>query len=127
MNNVIKSLDKIVSIPLGLTAAASSADAGIHKITLGSRAATLITSNEEMEDIMKILKSLEDSGLLLKSVSEIIQTETKEQKGEFLSMILSTLGASLLGNMVTDKRLNRAVEGKIRASYGSKGSSIKDL
>ena len=42
-------------------------------------------------------------------------------------MILSTLGASLLGNMVTDKRLNRAVEGKIRASYGSKGSSIKDL
>ena len=76
-------------IPLGLTAAASAADAGIHKKILGSghpsdstsHATTLTISNDELEDIMKIVKSLEDSGLLLKGVSETIQTEAKEQKG----------------------------------------------
>ena len=80
-----------------------------------------------MEDITEILKSLGDPGLLLKSAREIIQNEAKEQKGEFLSIILGKLGASLLGNMVTGKRLNRAGEGIIRASYGSKRSSIKGL
>ena len=82
---------------------------------------------KKMEDITEILKSLGDPGLLLKSASEIIQNEAKEQKGEFLSIILGKLGASLLGNMVTGKRLNRAGEGIIRASYGSKPSSIKGL
>ena len=56
-----------------------------------------------MEDIMKIVKSLEDSGLLLKGISEAIQNEVKEQKGGFLSMLLGTLGASLLGNMLAAK------------------------
>ena len=85
-------------IPLGLTAAASVADAGIHKKILGSghnnnNNTTLIISNNEMEDILKIVKALEDSGLLLKGVPETIQKEVKEQKRGFLSMLL---GASLL-------------------------------
>ena len=71
MKNVIKPLAKSVLISLGLTAAASAADAGIHKKILGS-GTTIIMSNDEMEDIIKIVKSLEYSGLLLKGVSEII-------------------------------------------------------
>ena len=71
MKNVIKTLAKSVLISLGLTAAASAADAGIHKKILGS-GTTIIMSNDEMEDIIKIVKSLEYSGLLLKGVSEII-------------------------------------------------------
>ena len=65
--------------------------------------ATLIISNDEMEDIIKIIKSLEDSGLLLKGVNETIQNEAKEQKGGFLSMLLGTLGASVLGNTLAGK------------------------
>ena len=71
-----------------------------------------------MGNIMKIVKSLEDSGLLLKGVSETIQNEAKEQKRGFLSMLLGRLGVSLLGNML-------AGEGIIRAGYGSKGYLIK--
>ena len=97
IKNVIKPLAKSVLIPLGLTAAASAADAGIHKKILGSGNTTLIISNNEIEDIIKIVKSLEDSGLLLKGVTETIQNEVKEQKGGFISMLLGTLGASLLG------------------------------
>ena len=78
-----------------------------------------------MEDIMKTVKSLEDSGLLIKGVSETFQNEVKEQKGGFLRMLLGTLNARLLGNMLTGKGMNRAGEGIIRAGYGSKGSSIK--
>ena len=69
MKNVIQPLAKSVLIPLGLTAAASAADAGIHKKILDSEIATLILTNDEMEYIMKIVKSLEDSDLLLKGVS----------------------------------------------------------
>ena len=101
MKNVIKPLAKSVLIPLGLTAAASAADAGIHKKILGSGNTTLIISNNEIEDIIKIVKSLEDSGLLLKGVSKTIQNEAKEQKGGFLSMFLGTLVASLLGDILT--------------------------
>ena len=61
---------------------------------------------------MKIVKSLEDSGLLLKDVTETIQNEVKKQKGGFLSMLLGTLGASLLGNLFTGKGINRAVKGR---------------
>ena len=83
MKSVIKPLAKSVLIPLGLTAAASAADAGIHKKILGSghHNTTLIISNDEMDDILKIVKSLEDSGVLLKGVSETIQREAKEQRG----------------------------------------------
>ena len=110
-------------IPLGLTAAASSADAGIHNKILGSgHNTTLIISNVEMEDILKIVKSLEDSGLLLEGVSETIKDEAKEQKGGFLSMRLGILGASLLRKMLAGKGVIRAEEGTIRVSYESERS-----
>ena len=130
MKSVIKPLAKTVLVPLGLTAAASAADAGIHKKILGSghNNTTLIISNDEMEDILKIVTSLEDSGLLLKRVSETIQNEAKEQRGGFFSMLLGTLGASLLGDMLFDKKgkgVIRAGEGTIRAGYGSKRPSLR--
>ena len=92
---------------------------------------TLIISNDEIEDIIKIVKSLKDSGLLLKGVTETVQNEVKEQKGGFLSMLLGTLGASLLGNIWAGKRINRAGKGRginragkgweiVRAGYGNK-------
>ena len=73
-----------------------------------------------MEDIIKIVKSLEDSGLLLKGVTETIQNEAKEQKGGFLSMLLGTLGASLLGNILARKGINRTGEGIVRAGHENK-------
>ena len=125
IKNVIKPLAKSVLIPLGLTAAASAADAGIHKKILGSGNTTLIISNNEMEDLINIVKSREDSGLLLKRVTEAVQNETKEQKGGFLRMLLGTLGASLLGNMLAGKGITRARyvskgKGIIEVRYGSK-------
>ena len=80
-----------------------------------------------MENICAVVKSLEDLGLLLKGVSETIQNESKEQTERFLSVLLGTLGASLLGNMLTGKGINREGEEIIRAGYGSKKSSIKDF
>ena len=117
MKSVIKPLAESVLVPLGLTAAASAANAGIHKKILGSghNNTTLIISNDEMEDILKTVKSLEDSGLLLKGVSETIQNESKERKGGFLSMFLGTLGASLLGDMLFGKK----DKGVIRAGEGT--------
>ena len=122
IKNVIKPLAKSVLIPLGLTAAASAADAGIHKKILGSgNTTTLIISNNEMEDIIKIVKSLEDSGLLLKRVTETVQNEVKKQKGRFLSMLLGTLAASLLGNILAGRGTNRTRKGRgtNRAGYGN--------
>ena len=81
---------------------------------LGSGKTTLIISNDEMNDIIKIVKSLEDSGILLKGVSETIQHEVKEQRGGFLPMLLGTSGASLLGNLLTGRK------GVIRAGEGIK-------
>ena len=81
--------------------------------------------------MMKIVKSLEDSGVLLKGVSETIQNEANEQRGGFLSMVLGTLGTSLLGDLLTKnlsgKGVIRAGEGVIRAGYGSKRSSLKKI
>ena len=68
-----------------------------------------------MNDVMKIVKSLEKSGLLIKGVSETIKNEGKKQKGGFLSMLLGTLGASLLGNLLAGKGAIRAGEGTYRA------------
>ena len=92
---------------------------------LGSGVTTLIISNDEMDDILKIVKSLDNSGLLLKGVSETIQHEAKEQRGGFLSMLLGTLGASLLGDILSGKGVIRAGEGTIRAGYGYKRPSLK--
>ena len=131
MKSVIKPLAKSVLIPLGLTAAAA-ADAGIHQKILGSghnNIATLIISNDEIDAIIKIVKSLEDSGVLLKGVSETIQNEAKEQRGGFLSVLLGTLGASLLGDVLSKglsvRGVIRAGEGTIRADADSKRSSLK--
>ena len=115
MKNVIKPLTNSVLIPLELTAAASALDSGIHKKHLRLWTTTLIISNDEMEDIMKIVKSLEDSCLLLKEVGETNQNEAKEQKGIFLSMLLGTLG-----NMLAGIGINRAREGTTKAGYGSR-------
>ena len=120
IKNVIKPLAKSILIPLGLTAAASAADAEIQKKFLGSGTTTLIKSDDGMKDIIEMVKSLEDSGLLLKVVSETIQNEAKEQKGAFLSMLLGTLGATLLGNILAERGINRAGEGIVRAGYGNK-------
>ena len=128
MKSVIQPLAKSVLIPLGTTAAASAADAGIHKKILGSgHKTTLIISNDEMKDILKIVKSLENSGLLLEGVSETIKNETKEQKGGFLSILLGILGASLLGNMLSGKGVIRTGEGTARIGYVSKKSSLKNF
>ena len=103
IKSVINPLAKSVLILLGLTAAASAADAGIHKKILesghrhsssASHNTALTISNKDIEDLIKIVKSLEDSGLLLKGVTESIQNEVKEQKGRFLSMLLGALGTS---------------------------------
>ena len=111
----------------------------IKKI-LGSGNRTLIISNDKMEETIKIVRSLEDSGFLLKGVTETVYNEVKEQKGGFLSMLLGTLGASFLGNLLTGKgaiatsqgrgiyragkgkgkAINRAEEGILRAGYGNK-------
>ena len=136
IKSVIKPLAKSILVPLGLTAAASAADAGIHKKILGSGSnnnnnTILIISNDEMNDILKIVKSLEDSGVLLKGVSEKIQNEAKEQGEGVLSMLLGTLRASLLGDILSKglsgKGVIRAGEGIIRAGEGSKRSSLKDF
>ena len=108
IGNVLKPLAKSVLIPLRLTAAASATDAAIHKKMLGSGMTTLIISNKEMNDIIKIVKSLEESGLLTKGVSETIKNEAKEQKEGFLGILLGTLDASSLGNILTDKGTIRA-------------------
>ena len=92
----------------------------IHKKILGSENplsshndnTVLIISNDEMEDIIKTVKSLEDSGLLLKGVTETVQNEVKEQKGGFLRILLGSLGASLLGNLLTGRGINRAGKGR---------------
>ena len=120
IKNVIKPLAKCVLIPLGLTAATSAADVGIHKKILGSGNTTLIISNNEMEDIIKVLKSLEDSGLLLKGITVTVQNKVKEQKGGFLSMLLGTLGAILLGNLLTGNRAIATSQGRgiYRAGIG---------
>ena len=141
IKNVIKPLAKSVLIPLGITVAASAADAGIHKKVFGSgnpsssHNTVLIISNDKIEDIIKIVKSLEDSGLSLKGVTETVQNEVKEHKGGFFSMLLGTLGASLLSNLLIDKGvyraskgrgkgINRAGEGVARAGYRSSSNKM---
>ena len=116
-------LAKNVLAPLGILLQCLQLMEALKKEMLGSGTTTLIISNDEMNDILKIVKSPEGSGLLLKGVSETIQHEAKEQRGGFLSMLLSTLGASLLGDILSSKGVIRAGEGTIRAGYDSKRPS----
>ena len=113
-------LAKNVLAPLGLTAAISAIDGSMQKKIYGS-GVNLIIEQEDMKDIMKIIEALENSGILLKGVSKTIENETKEQRGGFLSMLLGTLGASLLGNLLTSgKDIMRAGDGIVHAGSGSK-------
>ena len=98
---LLKSVVKPLGM-LGLTAAASATDAAINKKILGSgKCTTLIISNDDMQDLLKIVKSLEDSGILLNGFTETVKNEVKEQKGGFLSMLLGNLETSLLGDLLT--------------------------
>ena len=111
-------LAKNVLAPLGLTAAMSAIDGGIQKKMRGE-GVKLMIDNEDMNDIMKIINALEKSGILLSSVGKTIENKVKEQKGGFLSMLLGTLGASLLGNLLTGgKEIMRAGEVIMRAGKG---------
>ena len=116
-------LAKNILEPLGLTAAMSAIAGGIQKKMRGE-GIKLIIEQEDMNDIIKIIEALENSGILLKGVSNTIENETKEQRGRFLSMLLGTLGASLLGNLLSGKGIVRVGDGIVRAGEGS-GSKKK--
>ena len=118
-------LAKNVLAPLGLVAAMSAIDGSIQKKIHGS-GIKLIIEQEDMKDILKIIETLENSGILLKGVSKTMENETKEQRGEFLSMLLGTLGASLLGNLLTGgKGIMKAGDGIVRAGEGNTVSKAK--
>ena len=130
LTKVALPLAKNVLAPLGLTAAMSATDGSIQKKIHGS-GFKLIIEQEDMKDIMKIIKALERSGILLKGVGKTIKNKTKQQRGGFLSMSLGTLGASLLGNLLTGGKgsvtsrakgegIMRAGDGIVRAGSGSK-------
>ena len=103
MTNIPISLAKSVLIALRLTTAASTTDAAIQKKNFGSRVAALIISNNEMNHIMKIVKSLEELGLMIKRITKAIKNDAKKQKSGFLGMLLGTHEASLLGSMLPGK------------------------
>ena len=119
-------LAKNILTPLGIKAAASAIDAGIQKKIHGSPTTALIISNERMNSIMKIVQALQDSNSLLKGVTKTIKNETKEQKGPYLSKLLGTLGARLLGYLSSGKIIvkagygNKKEKGMVRACYGNK-------
>ena len=112
-------LAKNVIAPLDLTAAMSAIDGSIQKKIIGDRI-KLVIEQEDMNDIIKIIEALENSGILLKGVTKTIENETKEQRGGFLSMLIGTLGASFLGNILSGKGLVRAGKGIVRAGEGVK-------
>ena len=112
-------LAKNILAPLGLTAAMSAIGGSIQK-KIHDSGVKVIIEEEDMKDIINIIEALENSGILLKGVSKTIENETKEQRGGFLSMLLGTLGASLLGNLLTGgKVIMRAGDGIVRAGEGS--------
>ena len=99
--------------PLGITAAASGIDAGIQKKIYSSETTTLMISSKEIDDIMKIVLALGDSNILIKGITKTIKNEKTEQKGRFLGMLVRTLGASTLANLLTGKEI-------LKDSYGNK-------
>ena len=118
MKNLLKPLTKSVSIPLKLAQAASTTDSAIQKNIFGSGMTTMIISNEEINDIMKIIKSLKQAGLLKKRVSNTDENKTKAQKDAILEMSLGTLSVTLLRSLLTSKRVIRACGSVIRAGGG---------
>ena len=119
-------LAKNILSPLRITAAASSIDGGIQKKIHCSGTTTFIFSSEKINDSLIITQALEDSNILLKRITKTIENETKKQKGRFLGMLLDSLRASLLGNMLRGKGIVRAGYGNkkakriVRAGYGNK-------
>ena len=113
MKNVLNPLGKSVLILLGLTTAMPATDVAVFFFLNHGSGTKAITSNEEMEDKMKIIKSLGKSRLIIKGIIETIKHEVKEQKGRFLSILLGTLPASIIGNILTGKGVIRAGEGVI--------------
>ena len=117
---IVMPLAKNVLAPLGLTAAMSVIDGSIQRKMRGE-GVILVIENEDINDIMKIIEALKNSGILLKGVTKKFENETKEQRGGFLSMLLGTLGASLLRNFLTGRKgIVRAGEGVVRAGKGVK-------
>ena len=113
--SVLMPLAKSVLLRLGLSAGTLAAVAAIQKKIDGSGTTALIISNKEMEDIMEIVKSLDESWLLIKGISETIINEAKEQKGGFLSMLLVALAGSMLESALTGRGVTRAGEDTIIA------------
>ena len=109
IKNVLKTLAKIVLIPLGLTAVTSARDATIKKKIFGLGVTGLIISNEDMDYIMKISRKI---CFIVKSLSKTIKNKAKEQKGGFIWILLGTLGASLLGNLSTGKGVKAEIPGR---------------
>ena len=108
------SLGKNTPASLGLSSITSAADAGIQKSVYGSGSTALSINSNELNDVMKIIKVLEDHAVLLKGITKTAKNEVKSQRGGFLSMLLGTLGASLPGDVLSKgllgKRLARAGE-----------------
>ena len=115
MKSVLTSLVKSILLPLGLSAGMSAADAAIQKKIYGSTTTALLIADEEMEGIMKIVKLLDESGLLVKWISETIKNETIEKKGGFLSMLFGAQAPSWLGSALAGKGVIKAGQGVIRA------------
>ena len=105
---------------LGLSAAMSAADAAIQKKMYGSGNTTLIISNDDLNDLIKIATTLEEHDILLKGTTKTINNDTKKQEGGFLSMLLGTLGVSLLGNLLTERGLYRTGKEMYRTGKGLK-------
>ena len=114
------SLGKNILAPLGLSAAMSATDAAVQKKMYGSAITTLVISNDDLDDLIKIVTALEKHDILLKGMSKTIKNETKKQEGGFLSMLLGTLGASLLGNLLTGGGLYRTGKELYRTGQGLK-------
>ena len=110
MKNELTPLAKSVIVPLGLTASASATYAAFQKKIFESGMTKLLISNDKMEDVMKIIKSLDESGILIKCVTKTIENETKKQIVGFLAIFSGTVGASLLGNIFAGKSVIRAGE-----------------
>ena len=111
---ILTLLAQSVLVPLGLTAA----DAAIQKKIYGLGTTTFVFSNEDLNDIMKILKYLEGSDLFIKGVTETVENEVKVQKRGFLGMLAATLGASLLENMLSGREVVRSGDRVIQAGEG---------
>ena len=115
IKNVFTSLTESLLLPSGLTETVSTTDEGIQKRCFRSGMTNLILSNEELHDIMKMVKSYKHACLLIKVVSKTTDNDAKKQKAGFLAMLLGTLAVNVLGNILAGKEEIRASEGVIGA------------